>query len=205
MLERINPDLNSIILSFVLFNLALLFAYRGNKNNRGAGLTLASILLFCVFAFWSSDYSSYMFRFFYFGLKDYEEPFYYYLSRLCFNNYYLYRFMIWGLATTLMCLTLSKLDIERNTYLFIFTIFFLMTFSYARSSLAMASYCYGISFFIAWNKSIKNVFLGVLFVLLSYFFHRSFLPVIAFTPFLIIPLNKKTLFLMIATVPVLFL
>ena len=204
MLERFNPGTNSIILSLILLNLALLFVYRGIRNNKGQGWSLMAIVLFCVFAFWNSDYSSYMFRFFYFGPKDYEEPFYYYLTKLSFNNYYIYRFLIWGLATTFMYLAIKRFDIDRNISLFIFTIFFLMTFSYARSSLAMSSYVFGISFFIVGDKKFKNFFLGSVFVILSYFFHRSFLPIIALAPFLAVPLNRKTLFLIIAAIPLLF-
>lgn len=203
MLERFNPATGNIVLSLILLNLAFLISYRGVKKNKGQGLSLIAIIVFCVFAFWNSDYSSYMYRFFYFNLNDYEEPFYYYLSKFCFHNYYIYRLLIWGTATAFMCLAVKRLEIDRTLYLFIFTVFFLMTFSYARSSLAMSSYFWGISFFITGEKSLRKYMFGLVLIILSYFFHRSFLPIIALTPFLIFPLNKKTLLLIIILVPIL--
>ena len=74
---------------------------------------------------------------------------------------------------------------------------FLMTFSYARSSLAMTAYFYGLSILICDRKTVFNISKAVGLFLLSFYAHRSLLPVIMLSPFAIIPFKKKYLVMLL--------
>lgn len=190
--------LNQYIISFVLMNIIYIVAYYNRNKRYPVQITWILILVFCLYAFWDTDYFSFRYIF-HTELEDFRDPLYSYIGEISFDSYTIFRLLIWGTAIYLFRRTVDRLNISYNVAAYIFTVFFLLTFSYARVSLGMAMYFYGISFIIRPNQANKfwSIVWGLIFIGCSYFGHRSMLALIALTPLALVQLNRK-IFIMIA-------
>ena len=204
MLRRYNPEYLDNLISFLLLNLVFIFAYHAFKRNTQVRDVIKLFIAFCVFAFWSSDYAAYKWAFYQHNIEYYKESFYYYLSLISFNSYYLWRAFVWGCATILFYYSVKNFKLNRAITFFVLSLFFLMTFSYARASLAMTVYLYGLSLLLNHNYSKATIARGVFFILLSPFFHRSYYVIVTITPFLFIKFNKKIIYYLIILSPLFF-
>lgn len=191
LLKQVEATQHQYIFNFVLMNVIFLLGFLFRKNRQTFFFTWLLILIFCLFAYWDTDYFTFR-GIFYTSLADFRDPFYYYWGLISFNSYTVFRFYIWGLALLLLFKTSQHLKINRNTLAFVFPIFFLLLFSYARASLGMAMYFYGLSFLLVpkKNKTIISYIWGILFICFSYFGHRSMLLPIALTPLIFFKFNK---------------
>ena len=185
------------------------------------------LCLFCIFSFQDTDWFHYVeifksystpetFTFSYdflFGKTEYShmEKVYSYLAYYSFDNYLLFRLIIWGPALVMFFLSCKNLGVKLSYVLYYFVPLFLLLFCYGRVSLAFSMAFYGYSL-IAKNfdrkfydkkilrkkgKSLVSLalstFVGAFFIVASLLFHKSvgiLLPVFAFS---IIPLTKKTM------------
>lgn len=185
--------LNQYIISFVLMNIVFIVAYYNRNKTYPVQITWILTLIFCLYAFWDTDY--FTFRQAYFtDLEDFRDPLYYYIGEISFGSYTIFRLLIWGTALYLLKRTVDRFDISYNVAAYIFTIFFLLTFSYARVSLGMAMYFYGLSFLIKPNQENRfwSIVWGLIFVGCSYYGHRSLMALILLTPLAFVKLNKKS-------------
>lgn len=125
------------------------------------------------------------------GAYNYGEKVYGWITRLVNRNYLLFRFFVWGLAYLLFYLTSKRFGISPIYTIAVLFATHVITFSYARVSLAMALFFYGASFLC---KPAKNHFLGyllgVLLILTSRYFHNSAVIMIVMISMLIVPLKK---------------
>ena len=148
-----------------LYTLFVVLYYRKNvtnfsfQKNRGDFLMIlfAVVLIIIVAASDQSDWFAYQ-RI----VKDYDftpgayhhmEPIYGFIIRIVNRNYLLFRIIVWGGAFLLVGLTFKRFEINQNVSIFLLVTAFLLTFNYARATLAMACYYYGLSFLI---KPIKE-------------------------------------------------
>lgn len=94
--------------------------------------------------------------------------------RIC-DNYIIFRCIIWGIALFFFNRTLNNLKINKSIALFFFCSIYLIYFSYARATLAIIMMCYGYSYL--WKNqraiSITNNTWGIIWIALSFFFHKS--------------------------------
>lgn len=189
-------------LLYWLFIVAVTYKYKDSIGTKP--LVWLLFYGFCMYAYWCTDYFTYKYWFSinYFD-SDHKEPVYEYVQRYSFNSYILFRTLIWGTALCLYYKTIKRYNVNVNFVLFFFSVFFLLTFSYARATLAMACYFYGLSVLI--NRSNNTRFtrftVGIFFIIISYFFHRSMLPLIAVTPLCFVRFNKKMIYLSILLFP----
>lgn len=186
------------IFSFVFFNTIILLTYWNAKYIRNRKIGWISILVFCLYAFWDTDY----FSFKYIMLASdatFRDPLYYYLTFASFGSYTFYRLIIWGLSLLMVWKTCQMFNLNTSLYAYIFAVFFLLTFSFARASLGMALYFYGLSRLL---KKGKYDIYGTLLILSSYFGHRSMLPLIALTPLIFIRFSRKKLLLLLCLFPI---
>lgn len=204
MLRRYNPEYLDNLISFLLLNLVFIFAYHAFRRNTQVRDVIKVFIAFCVFAFWNSDTAAYKWAFYQHKIWYYKEAFYYYLSFICFDSYYLWRTFVWGCATILFYYSVKNFKLNRAITFYVLSLFFLMTFSYARASLAMAVYLYGLSSILNHNYSKTTFAKGVFFIILSPFFHRSYYVIVAMTPFLFIKFNKKIIYYLIILSPLFF-
>lgn len=108
------------------------------------------------------------------------------------GDWFLFRVICWGGALTLFSLLAKRFKINVQQALFCLFIIWIHTFSYARVSLAMAVYFFGLSFLCKSAKpKLLSVILGICILLTSFYFHRSALLLIAITPVILIPLINK--------------
>lgn len=180
------------LINLILMNIIFLMAYLNRKKSYPVQATWIATLIFCLVAYWDTDYFSFR-QIFFTELKDFRDPLYTYLGAISFNSYTIFRLIIWGSALYLFKKTIDRFEISRNIAIYIFTIFFLLTFSYARVSLGMAMYFYGLSFIIKPNQYNRfwSIAFGLIFIGCSYFGHRSLMAPILLTPLAFIKLNKK--------------
>lgn len=185
------------IFNFILMNVIFIFAYAYRNRNQSKPITWCLILIFLLFAYWDTDYFSFR-HLFYTSLENFRDPLYYYLSLISFNSYTIFRLVIWGTALLLFKKTSDRYGISPNIAAYVFSIFFLLTFSYARVSLGMAMYFYGLSFLIKPHQTNKywGFVWGLAFVCCSYFGHRSLVVLIALTPLAIFQLDRKKLLIL---------
>lgn len=188
---------NQYIFNFVLINIIFILSYKFRRRKKTTPIIWLLILVFCLFAYWDTDYFSFREEF-YTSLKDFRDPLYYYISQISLNSYSLFRFIIWGAALYLFNRTIKEFNVHNNTALFIFAISCLPLFAQMRGSLGLASYCFGLSLLIMnKSRSIPIILGGILFIVLSYFGHRSMIVPIVLTPLILLKPNKLLILLFI--------
>ena len=104
----------------------------------------------------------------------------------------LFRFIVWGGALLLVSLTARlyrDILVPSLVLLFLF-VFYSGTFSYARSSLAMAVYFLGVGIIMGEHHFFIKL-LGLGLAICSYFFHHEMIIGIGILPSLIVPFEKK--------------
>lgn len=118
------------------------------------------------------------------------------------GNYFLFRILVWGGAFTLFCLIAKRMKVP----VFYATVLLIAThsliFAYARATLAMAVYFFGLSFLCRPLK-IKTIsyVIGILLIMFSMEFHTSSIIMIIMTLMLFIPVKKWSLLLILIILP----
>lgn len=201
LLQQTEATRDQYIINFVLMNVIFLFSYICRRKREPIFFSWFLVLIFVLYAFWDTDYFSFRTIFYTPEIVNFRDPLYYYLSLISLDSYTLFRFIIWGTGLLLFAKTIRRFGIPYNIAIYIFSIFFLLTFSYARVSLGMAMYFYGLSHLIKPNRFHKfgSIFWGLLWIGCSYFGHRSMAALILLTPLAFVKLDKKR-FLYIAII-----
>lgn len=176
---------------------------------RGTRFLFFGFLLFAITDFADGDYYHYWEYIqglpSYFLSEDGLEIFYNWLILELNKNYLLFRICVWGSASVLYLLTIRRLGVNLNHCLFVMVVCFIMTFSYARATLAMALMFYGISLFLKPYNKFKLVWrsIGLVAIICSTFFHRSMTTMIIIVALAyFIPLNKKITTILLCCFPV---
>ena len=142
---------------FLLYCFLLLCSLRGNvvnlyvkESNRGSiALLFCGILLFSLTAFVSDDFFHYyeeMFEYRGRVFGDQEtgfEAFYQYLISSIDGDYFLFRLVVWGGSLVLTIYAIRNFGANVYHTLFLILAGFIITFSYARATLAMAVFSFG--------------------------------------------------------------
>lgn len=170
-------------------------------------------IIFCVYAGWDTDYQHYfsIYRKIYENrlsiLVSHLENIYSVFITFSFGNYSLFRFYIWGSAVLLLIISLKKLDLNNNITAITFVSFNLLYFSYARVSLAIMIYVYGLILLRQQNSSFKllRILLGAVLILISVFFHKSLAFMIILTPLAFIRLSKDKILFGVLLLPILII
>ncbi len=137
---------------------------------------------------------------------NHGEPVYKYIILFLNRNYLLFRIVLWGGALFLFsrCITILGLEDYKVVY-YMFTSY-ILTFSYARATLAMSIYFLGIVMLCTHiNRSLIIKILGIILIPCSFFFHNSMIILITITPIIFFPLNRKTFFLTLLLIPAIFI
>lgn len=120
-----------------------------------------------------------------------SEEIYEVIANAVGRHYLLFRCVVWGLALFVFLKIVKKYNLNSNSTLYyIFTVYIII-FSYARATLAMAIFFCGFSFLFNTNtRKNRNVLIGLAIMLSSYFFHHSMLALIVLSLFCFLPANK---------------
>lgn len=133
------------------------------------------------------------------------EDVYYMIMSFTRANYMSFRIVVWGLAQILTMLIFYRFGLDCYKTLFLFFCLFVSTFTYARVSLAMSVYFLGLSLILIPIKRVPivNYIIGTLLLFLSISFHDSMIAVLALTPAIFLPLNKKwSITLLVIMIPI---
>lgn len=106
--------------------------------------------------------------------------------------YEVFRLIVWGGAVLLAYHTFrmyKEMALPGLVFLFLF-VFHSSTFSYARASLAMAVYFFGISVHLCLKDPSLRIW-GIIAAIFSFFLHREMLVGIAVLPCILIPFERK--------------
>ena len=132
------------------------------------------------------------------GSYNYGEVVYPIIGEFVHNNYFLFRVIVWGGSFLLFLLTAKRMKLNPYNAAALLILTHAITFSYARATASMAVYFFGLSFLC--NPPKKRIFgyvFGITLILLSFYFHRSALAMIFLTVMLLVPLNKRTIILLL--------
>ena len=167
---------------------------------------IIGIIIYCLADFTNGDYFHYYEEVKRVGHSYYNnlEDIYVFIILNTNNNYIVFRCTVWLTALLLFYQTIRRVKLDPLLMLYIFAACFIFFFAYARVSLAMAIYYFGLSF-ILWpikNQNLLSKILGALLIVTCFFFHRSSLILIAATFFIFVPINKKVLLLAVISIPI---
>lgn len=102
------------------------------------------------------------------------EPFYEWLTDIT-PNYFVWRFIVWGIAVYLMVKTLNRLRVNFNaTYLFI-TLLYVLSFYKLRNVLGFSVMFWGLSLIIrpGGKHRTTSIISGMIFIILSFWCHKT--------------------------------
>lgn len=166
-----------------------------NKTKKLDKLFFFLILIYVITSFYNGDFwhlQAYV-------VHDDEywkpsESIYDSIIELVKRNYLLFRIIVWGSGLLIIKEIIKKYKLNLNTTLFYYFCLYISVFDYARASLAMAVYFWGLSYFTIKNNCFNRI-IGLALILSSFLFHTSMLAIIGLTFFIYLPINKKTLIL----------
>lgn len=204
MRQVFDATFNQYLFNLLFYLLLSIMSLYYTKREKPITMTWLLIVVFCIYSYFAGDWFNYKHSLPFIN-SDYKDPIYYYFALLSNKNYIVFRLLIWGLATLLVYFLSKRLILNTNVVVFVFIWLFLPTFCYARASLAMASYFCGLAFLIARPNTSRNRnrhwIIGIFLIIMSYYFHRSFLPIVIATPLIFVKFNRKLLFLLFLLFP----
>lgn len=165
----------AIVCLFLLLQPAMSPPYRVSKWSYWLSVFL--MFFFCLYSFWGLDWFGYLqtYEKVRNGLNTNLEDFYLYIIDNYCKDYLTFRVIVWGGALLILFEIVRRLSIQKHLFLFVFSCFFLIFYSYARVSLAMAIMFYGLSLLYKPYKRLRlfSYLVGILFIYLSLYLHKS--------------------------------
>lgn len=117
------------------------------------------------------------------------EVAYQYISSFVDGSYFPFRIIVWGSEILLICYTARRLNISIKLSLYLIILLFPVLYAYARASLAMAIYFYGLSYLLNPSKfKILSYAIGLVIIFVCPLFHRSMYFLLAITPLILLPI-----------------
>lgn len=197
------------ILIFVNYSRCTYLSHNRNYTSRQRTFFLIGVALFAVSCFINGDFYNYetMVHNYDFttGARNHGEPVYGYIIKLVHQNYLLFRIIVWGGSLLLLVEAISMIRLDVYKVVFYLIASYILTFSYARATLAFSFYYLGISFLCTpYKRGLITRVAGIILVLSSYFFHHSMVVAIVITPIIFLPSSKRILVYSIVLIPILF-
>ena len=179
-----------------ILSLLFLIPYLGNKNiaNKSNKFNWLLLLLLCLYGVYAGDWIHYkekLLYYIYYQETDLEFVYSLILS-IVGNNYLLFRLMVWGGALLTLCALFYRLPINRFRVLGFYAIWGILFFAYARVSLGLSIFFYGLSFWLypVNRNKILGYTWGAICIISSCFFHKSIIELCLLLPFVFIPISK---------------
>ncbi len=149
------------------------------SSNKGIGYFGFFVLstIYAVFAFTTGDFFHYKKLFDEITFRGYLihlEPIYEWFVFNSFNNYYVWRLWVWGLAIAFLIYICKVLRLNTKFACFIYVLVLLYYAIEMRQSLAFGMLYLGWAFLLRQNKNKEiDYIIGLLFIVCSFFFHKS--------------------------------
>ena len=192
--------------------LILVYVYRSEyfrtTNRPGKyGLIGFIAILFSTFAFSEAD--TYHYEYIYdkmvlYNVRIHIEEFYFWLVQVLPQNYYIWRFAIWGSAALIYIKVCKVNKLDSRIVGLIFPLILIQQFAVTRGCLGITLFLLGASVFIKREKQNKALYIWSVFAIVaSLFLHKSLPLFIAIAALAFIPLNKKTFIILLILFPIL--
>lgn len=193
---------------FLISNDRCEIAYR--KDNNYVPL-FVFLLVFCTFAFIGGDYFNYQSLYksntsLSAGASgQHVEAFYIWLIKVLPTNFFVWRFVVWGLASALMVATYKRFRVPAKVASMVFLLVVSVVFASFRNTLGFVALFFGSTFlFCQKGNKLLNYIVFAIFIVCSLFLHRSMFIFAALFCVALIPIGKKTYLLSIVLFPVLY-
>ena len=208
------PSSIQYILNFILF-LMLLFPYYKVYNStiptsirlgQKPILFYSLILLFLsVFGFSDYDFWGCWKGYIYYkkyGHSGVYEPFYEWLTDLT-PNYFIWRFIVWGVAVYLMVKTIYRLRANYSATFLFLTLLYAISFYKLRNVLGFSVMFWGLSLIIQPDnrKKITCTILGITYIVLSFWCHKTMIISIVLLSSCWIKINRTRMNILIIAWP----
>lgn len=193
------------IINLLLWLFIVLFYSNRKQSSRSHPLGIL-VILFATFAFSEAD--TYHYHDLYDQMLIYHEPihvesFYFWLIECLPHNYYLWRFIVWGVALFILMSTFKRYKLNSNILGLTFALILLQKFVVTRGCLGIALFICALSLFSVPLKSrALSYTIGVIGVIVSIFLHQSLPIFIAIFILSFVPLNRFTVFVSLILFPV---
>ena len=190
---------NMLLFISIYFWVVVLLFWHSNisqydRKSRVQPLLMFLVFIHLLFAFEGGDYFNYYEAVVSHNM-DATENFYRILADFVGYNYLVFRIVVWGGAFLFFQLTSYrfKLSVVKSTFL-LYVMFFSI-FDYARASLGMAVYFFGLSYLCMpiKKKRLLSFLFGASIIVSSVIVHRSMAIAVLATGMIFIPISKKTL------------
>lgn len=160
---------------FLITQRAFRYPYINSKSNRITALLL--ILIFCLYPFFGGDYFHYKHMYNEYkmgGFIPLENIYKWIIEHIAFS-YLFFRLLVWGTALAILVKAYKRLDVPFDLCLALFASMFLIWFSYARVSLAMAMILLGLALVVKPYKRLPFIsfVFGLCIIFCAEFCHRS--------------------------------
>lgn len=198
----------NIILWFIVFIYSRKQIYSIKDSTRNYFFLGFITILFSTFGFNSGDYLNYASLY-----EDlvksqfiiHVEPFYFWLCKVLPDNYFIWRFAIWGLATIFFIQTFKRTNCSPKFATLIFVLIVMWVFNNLRNALGYSVLLYGTTclLFPSKNKTASRIW-GAIWIFLSFFLHKSMFMYILLMGFSLIPLGKKLFITSLIAFPILY-
>lgn len=193
---------------FLISNDRCEIAYR--KDNNYVPL-FVFLLVFCTFAFIGGDYFNYQSLYksstsLSTGASgQHLEAFYMWLIKVLPTNFFVWRFVVWGLASALMVATYKRFRVPAKVASMVFLLVISVVFASFRNTLGFVALFFGSTFlFSQKGNKLLNYIVFAIFIVCSLFLHRSMFIFAALFCAALIPIGKKTYLLSIVLFPILY-
>ena len=201
----------AVFFSIFLFILAIYkygIVYRGViSNNKDYLFVFLLLALFSTFAYGEADFYHYQFHYDmmkHYDVKSISEPIYFWIAKNLPDNYFIWRFSIWGTAALFMVLSLKIVGVNASCAGLMLPIYFWAQFSLTRGGLGFAIITLSFAMFFSESKLAK--IFALVAVSSSIFFHHSIAAFLLIVPLaLITPLHSKLIRFSLLLFPVLYL
>lgn len=202
---------NLVIINLLIWFILLLtyrsefFQYTPRKT--GYFFLFLMVVLYTTFGFSEADtyhYHDIYDQMLNLGNAIHVEEFYFWLINFLPHNYYIWRCVVWGLATILIIGTFRRFNLNAHVVGFVFPMILLQQFVVTRGVLGIALFLFSFSYLIKPGENkIFSYIIGVIGCILALSLHRSLPLFVLISLFALIPLNKTLIITLILLYPVL--
>lgn len=205
-----NPGAALVTIFFItIMVFKYLQGYRRPLNTDSSYMPIFILMtLISVFAF--TEYDTYHYHTTYDIMTEYHEAehveeYYFWLTEVLPNSYYIWRFVIWGGASLFFVWALKLLKLNPTVCGALIPLVLIARFNVSRASFGIAVLLFSIILLIAPKKNLLIRLLAIAGVVASGYLHSSMVIfiTIAFL-FLIFPLTKKSMIILLILFPFLY-
>ncbi|MBR5375537.1 MAG: EpsG family protein [Paludibacteraceae bacterium] len=206
------PDYRFVVINIIIMMVQFVtykdeYRYRTSYISDNYFYIALSLMAYSVFAFAELDTYSYH-RIYdemrYTHSKIHVESFYFWLAQNI-TNYYLWRFIIWGLATFFLIKSLKCFEIDSNTAGLIIPIFIYYQFALTRGSLGLSLMLFALAYTGNRPTNHKYWLISIIALIICVQLHRSIIVFMLLIPVAyFIPFSKKFIWISILLFPFLY-